>query len=124
MSRVNNIIEGLRDLDTFEYDICEMASVDKNEAKLPYDVWLDTAGSSRNVQHDTPRLKIKVDNDLIPVEISSEPKLLVDYLKKITKFRKIKEWIVYYKDVLIKHWNGEINDRQVLNIVSNPIGKE
>lgn len=91
----------------------EMANVSKQDTGLPYDIWIDSNGKDRNVGHNSPRLKVDVDGDRIPVSISKDPKILVD--KKIPKFNQVRDYIIKYLDVFIKHWNKEITDRQALN---------
>lgn len=97
----------------FEDTLHEMANVSKQDTKLQYDLWIDSEGKNRKVSHNTPRLKVDVDGDRVPVSIEDSPKILVD--KKIKGFSEIAKYIVKYKDVLIKHWNKEITDRQALN---------
>ena len=58
----------------------------KSRTGLPYDLWVDKAGNERQVQHNKPRLKIKVNGELIPVSIEAEPRILID--KKIPNRQK------------------------------------
>ena len=95
--------------------IVGMAVVDKDEFDLPYDIWLDPAGSSRNVKHSLPRVKVVVDGQRIPFSITDDPKPLVK--KKIRGEQRIKEWIIKNKENLLKQWNREITDSQVLQIL-------
>ena len=41
-----------------------MARVSKKDTNLPYDLWIDGEGSERQSKHKSPRLKVKVDNNL------------------------------------------------------------
>lgn len=95
--------------------IDEMANVDKQDTGLPYSIWIDSEGRDRVVPYSTPRLKVDVDGERIPVSISDAPKILVD--KNIPQFTEIASWIVKYKKVLLKHWNKELSDRQTLNML-------
>ena len=92
-----------------------MAVVDKDEFDLPYDIWLDPAGSSRNVKHSLPRLKVVVDGQRIPFSIEDNPRPLVN--KKIKNEARIREWIIKNKDNLLKQWNRELTDSQVLKVL-------
>lgn len=91
----------------------EMANVNKEDTGLPYNLWIDSAGKDRNTSHNSPRLKVEVDGELIPVSISDNPTILVNNVK-ITKFNIIKRYIKKYKNVLLKHWNRVYTDRQTL----------
>ena len=90
-----------------------MAKIDKDDFNLPYDIWLDPAGSSRRVAHKSPRLKVDVNHQQIPFSISDAPQPLVH--RKILDESKICEFIVKNKDNLLKHWNLEISDKDILN---------
>lgn len=50
----------------------EMANLRKQESGLPYDIWLDSAGCTRNTQHNVMRIKVGVGDELIPVIITSQ----------------------------------------------------
>ena len=88
----------------------EMANVLKGDTGLPYDIWLDSEGYLRQLQHNKPRLKVRVDGDWIPVSIDKfQPEILVD--SRIPKFRKIADWIRAKYPILMLHWNGDIKDK-------------
>lgn len=97
----------------------EMANISKNKTKLRYDIWLDSVGSSRKNKHNLPRVKIIIDNNMIPISISKNPEFLVD----ISKYKKIKgikpvfDFIAKFEDVLLMHWNEEIDDIDLLGII-------
>lgn len=90
----------------------EMANILKNQTGLPYDIWVDSSGNIRNVQHNLPRLKVTLDkNNRIPVSISKEPEVLAKNKSKedIPKFRLLVKWMRLNFDSLIKFWNQEID---------------
>lgn len=98
----------------------EMAKVNKQDTKLPYDLWIDSIGKDRKNTHYLPRIKVEVDNKQIPVLIDEHNPDIPDSVKKkgIETFKdiqKIKEYIKVYYDVFMKHWNREISDREALN---------
>lgn len=93
----------------------EMANVSKKDTGLPYNIWIDSRGSLRKNKHYTPRIKVEVNDEMIPVSISESPEILVD--KKIPKFRTVKRYIIKYYPVFMKHWNKEYTDKQALNLL-------
>lgn len=93
----------------------EMATLDKQESGLPYDVWLDSSGKDRLVRHNSPRIKIHVDGQFIPVIIGKDG---IRALKHFPKEKEILDWVADKQDVIIKHWNRVLTDRQALNLLS------
>lgn len=92
-----------------------MSVVDKDEFDLPYDIWLDPAGKSRNVKHSLPQVKVVVDGQRIPFSIEDNPKPLIN--KHIKDEQRICEWIAKNKENLLKQWNRELTDSQVLKLL-------
>lgn len=80
----------------------------KSLTGLPYDLWIDGAGNERNVQHNKPRLKVKVNGELIPVSMGAEPSILPKN-KKIPKFGVVRNWIANNNPWLMRYWNREIS---------------
>lgn len=95
----------------------EMAKLPKSYTGLPYDVWIDSKGKDRVLQHNKPRLKVKVNGNRIPVSIEDPPEILVKSTSSIPGFNEISKWIIGKKDVLLKHWKGEINDREAIDLL-------
>lgn len=95
----------------------EMANVSTKDTKLSYELWIDSAGSDRNAQHNLPRIKVNVDGDLIPVSISDNPKVLVPGKENFKGKSEIFKYIKKYLDVFIKHWNRELTDKEALNLL-------
>lgn len=95
----------------------EMANVSTEDTKLPYELWIDSAGSERNVNHNSPRIKVNVDGDMIPVSISDNPKVLVSGKDNFKGKSEITKYIKKYLDVFIKHWNKELTDKEALNLL-------
>ena len=93
----------------------EMAKVSKKDTKLPYNLWIDSMGKERNVPHNTPRLKVDVDGDLIPVSIQETPEILVN--KTFPHSAEILKYVKKYLQVFLKHWNNEITDKEALNML-------
>lgn len=96
-------------------ELSEMANLFMKDTNLPYDIWIDSFGSSRKVSHSKPRLKVDLDKKLIPVSIEREPKILVNV--DIPKFRLLIKFIRNNLEVLMKHWNREINDKELKKLI-------
>lgn len=109
--------EELNNLD--EDYFLEMANAVKEDTGLPYDIWLDSRGKERNISHNLPRIKVDVDGNLIPVIISDDPRIPDNIkIKTFRKFNEVRKFIIQNKDVLLKHWNKELTDREVLNLLN------
>lgn len=94
----------------------EMANLRKQESGLPYDIWLDSAGYKRNTPHNVMMIKANIDNEFIPVIIASQRDI-----RPQKHFKRENEIILWASDnynTLFKHWNGELSDRQALNILA------
>lgn len=105
--------------------LLEMASVDKRDSKLPYVVWIDTAGVDRGNEHTfSPRVKVRVPgvSGDIPITISENPEIPKSVLKnnptiRIPKFSEVKEWIIAYRKILLAHYFKKITDKQALSLL-------
>ena len=115
---MSNLFENLQQLHESEA-FFEMANISKKRTKLKYDIWLDSAGNSRKNKHSLPRVKIIIDNDMIHVSISKNPEFLVDVLKykKLNDIKPVFDFIAKFEDVLLMHWNEEIDDMGALGII-------
>lgn len=102
-----------------------MANIEKEDTGLPYNLWLDSIGKNRKNEHSgNPGLKINVNGNLIPIEISDNPEIPESVLKVSgKKFIKnlpiIKKYIKAYKEILLAHYNREITDNQVTSLLKN-----
>ena len=94
----------------------EMANLRKHESGLPYDIWLDSASCKRNTPHNVMRINVSIDNELIPVIIASQRDIRPQ--KHFKRENEIISWTSNNYDTLFKHWNSELSDRQVLNILA------
>lgn len=103
----------------------EMANILKNVTGLSHNIWLDSSGNSRITKHHEPRLKVEVDNELIPVTIDkNNPTIKSNTNKKITKFSEIAKWIGKNYVTLMRHWNREIDDEQAIDELINGIPED
>ena len=94
----------------------EMANLKKHESGLPYDIWLDSVGRSRNTPHNVMRIKVSIGDELIPVIINSQRDIRP--LRHFKREREIISWASDNYDILLKHWNGELSDGQALYILT------
>lgn len=104
--------ELIETLEDYTDGIYEMANLQPSETGLSYSVWVDSEGKDRLPKHNIPRIKILVNNEFIPISISDDPEILVD--KKVKNFREVRNWIIKNKEALLKHWNREWTDRQLM----------
>lgn len=105
------------------YALFEMANLQKEETGLPYNVWIDSIGCSRNINHNSPSFKVDVDEDGIPeVPVSIDmynPCVLESRYKEFKHKKNILVWAKKNYDVLIAHWEHRITDRQALILLAN-----
>ena len=94
----------------------EVANLKKHESGLPYDIWLDSAGRSRNTLHNVMGIKVDIGDELIPVIITSQRDIRP--LRHFKKENEIISWVSDNYDTLFKHWNGELSDGQALYILT------
>jgi len=111
-------LQVLENIAMYKDGIFEMANFQPEDSGLPYGLWFDDAGKSRQNKHDTPRVKVRVKSDnLIPVSIAEQPEILLKgtQLTKAEKELKGKpkdevfDYISANHGIMLKHWNGEIS---------------
>ena len=39
--------------------------------------------------------------------------------EEVAGFEPVREFVIRNKEILLKHWNGELTDRQTLNMLKN-----
>jgi hypothetical protein len=107
----------------YEY-LLEMGNYYPNDSGLPYRIWFDPIGKDRNIEHNLPRLKVFVkDNIDIPVSIEETPRILLKnnrltQIEKYIDYGKMKiiySFITKHQQILLRHWNREINDDQLID---------
>lgn len=123
---MNYIVENLSELN--EQILFEMANIKSNRTGLNYDIWIDSMGFRRGNEHSYhPRIKVQIDNNLIPIDITDDPQVPESVLKVLgDEFERhlpqVKKWIKEYKEILLAHYYGKIDDTQAGNLLST-IGK-
>lgn len=102
--------------------LLEMAVIEPSDSGLPYELWLDPAGVERGNEHtNSPRLKVKVEGEYIPFEISENPDI-PDSVKKqgynsFPHENIIKKYIIAYRKALLAHYFKEIKDRDIYKYI-------
>lgn len=99
-----------------KHNFFEMANLRKQESGLPYDIWLDSAGCTRNTHHNVMMIKVGIGDELIPVIIASQRDIRP--LRHFKREREIISWASDNYDTLFKHWNGELSDGQALYLLT------
>ncbi len=99
----------------------EMAHIAPEESGLPYWVLIFSVGSSRKSACKTPIIEARIADDYISVSIdAADPACLSPENlppSEIAGLADVKRWIVLNYDALIKHWNEELTDKEVLNLI-------
>ena len=92
----------------------EMSNLTSKDTGLDYIIWLIPKNNS---EKHGPRLKVRVNNVLIPVSICDEPRVCVNTNLRIPEFRNLQEWIITNKDLLLEYWDsdGSMNMRDLLD---------
>ena len=112
----------LENINDYEF-IYEMANYDTRDSGLPYNIWFDEGHSLRKGKHKTPRVKVQVGDNLIPVSVSTQPEILLKghLLSEAERVfsgsdrKKVFDFITKNYGVIISHWNGEITTKAMLN---------
>lgn len=120
-----NKLYTLKELRTLNEDLLfEQATIDKEDSKLPYTIWLDPTGKDRgNKYSGSPRIKITLPGteEQVPITISEDPEVPASVKKnkniKIPKFNELKEWIIAYRKILLAHFYRQINDKQATSLL-------
>lgn len=102
--------------------IIEMCNVSKSKTGLPYNLWIDTAGESRGNQHThTPRIKVLVNGEWIPLEVCDDPDIPESVRKTGVKdypgLSIVKKYVKAYKKVLLAHYYEQIDDADALRLL-------
>ena len=85
------------------------------DSGLPYDILLDSLGKN-NIIPDCPRVGVIVGDNVIPVQISDDPVVLSG--DDFPDANIVLNWVARYKTELLRHWNKEITDLEILDAVA------
>lgn len=98
----------------FEDYLTEMSNLTPDDTGLDNIVWILP---KTNKEKHGPRIKVKIDNELIPISISKTPRVMVKTKTRIPGFSIIQKWIVDNEQLLLDYWNseGEMSMRIVLD---------
>ena len=86
----------------------------KKETGLPYDVILDSSNLEEKLKI-LPHLCIDFEEMLVPILIDEEPNITLKTNLDIPDVGEILNWVSNHYRILLRHWNNELTDREVLN---------
>jgi hypothetical protein len=113
LANLNNSLEDER--------FFEMAYIAPGEFGLPCWILIFSVGSCRKSSCKAPAIEVKIADDYISVSIdAADPACLSPENlppSEIAGLADVKRWIVLNYDALIKHWNEELTDKEVLNLI-------
>lgn len=99
-------------------DVFSMSNISSKRTGLSCNIWVDDTGSSRNVPHSVPRVKITEGDYQISVSISSNPEILAKSSNiPHSVMKHMKDAMSYVSrnyDILLKYYEegGEDYDTQ------------
>ena len=96
-----------------------IARVDKKDTRLPYEIWLHSLGK-RGKMGNLPRVGAVLGKKVIPISISETPEILSH--DELPEENFILDWVRQNHKALMLHWDGVIDDYEVLAVVSKPVG--
>ena len=102
------------DEDEGEDILFEMSNLVPENTGLEYIVWIIP---KNNREKHGPRIKVNINNILIPVSVNDNPQVMVNTDKQIPDFNNLQKWIVLNKDILLQYWDskGTMSMRTVLD---------
>ncbi len=99
----------LKDLDGFT-----VLRAVKEDTELRYDILLDSLGKER-IPACSPRIGVILEAVVIFISVSEKPKILSD--EPFYESAEVLRWVSLNWELILKHWNKEISDREVLNLL-------
>ena len=92
----------------------ETITAKKEEVGIPYDVILISSCIDKSGLGD-PVIHVVIDDSPIPIKIAKSHHKIYYYV--IPEATVVLQWVRKHYNQLKEHWNGKINDRQMLNII-------
>lgn len=103
-----------------------MANLYPKRTHLPVVICVDILGSARKGKHNEPRIKVqnvkgdKTVDDTFSLSISKNPEILAGKRKLSNdEYKEIVKFVSDNYDVLMKHWNQEIDEDELKEIIYN-----
>lgn len=93
------------------FDVC---CATKEETGLHCDIYFDSVGADGK-RTSRPSVFVVVEDKVIVIPVTSEPDIKSEY--GVPGMIEIFSWIKTNKDYILRHWNKEITDRELLNYV-------
>jgi hypothetical protein len=100
-----------RDIKLKNIDGFLVARAASEETGLPYDILLDSLGKNNTIP-SCPRVGVIVGDNVILVQISDDPVVLSG--DDFPDANIVLNWVARYKTELLRHWNKEITDLEIL----------
>lgn len=96
-----------------------VACASKQETGLPYDVYVDSLGADKRWRRwpGIPRIGVIVNDIVVPASISDTPVILSG--REFTDSKIVLEWIAHFHEPLLKHWNKELDDLEILTTITS-----
>lgn len=122
------IFRMLENLNMYTSGLFEFAAYRPSDSGLKYSIWFDEYGKEKKYKPDEPRVKISMSNcTLIPISVEEYPKILLNgaRLKKAEKLfsktdqKQIFAFVSRNRDVILQHWNHEIDTVNLYNALKN-----
>jgi len=101
-------------------NLFEMANIYPEDTGLKCIVWAQSASPTNHGQHNTPRIKIQIENNMIPVSIEENPKVLANGTNQridAKLFNDIVRWIKLNKDILLQYYSTPMSTKDFLNSI-------
>jgi hypothetical protein len=116
----DELLVGRSELKLDEEDLFEMANVREKQSGIPYVIFI----SSKDAALSKHGPRIKVSNRHDRWDPSSNFVITVPELRVVgtatfssDQLEDIKDWIRLNKDLIVKYWNKEIDDQELLNTI-------
>ena len=114
----DDLLIGRSELKLDEEDLFEMANVREKQSGIPYVIFI----SSKDAALSKHGPRIKVSNLSDKWDPSSNFVITVPELRVVgtsvfssDQVEDIKDWVKLNKDIIVKYWNKEIDDQELLN---------
>lgn len=126
------IFRVLENVNMYTSGLFEFAAYHPKDSGLAYSIWFDEFGKNKKYNPHQPRVKVSMDNgDLIPISVEEYPQILLKgvRLRKAEKAfhgneqRKVFEFISINRNVILQHWNHEVDTVDLFNALKS-VAKE
>lgn len=103
-----------RSLGRYSWFFCHLST---EETLLPYDIYICTSEYSGGFRKNIPYLYVLLKNKFVAISIGESPVIFCNRYRNVPNIQKVIEWIKHNKNILVKHWNGEVTDKKALSLL-------